>query len=77
MQLDDKNFMMQMFLGVVTDLIEPNMETAKAGEKAFHRDDVIELLGGEISLLDAGGRKQLAEAIFHVCAASVWGKADA
>jgi hypothetical protein len=64
---NQNNFASQMIAGVMSDLAEANSATAKEGHFAFDKADAVELLAGEISILDAGGRKQLAEAIYDLC----------
>jgi hypothetical protein len=61
------NFASQMVAGIVNDLAEASGATAKEGRIAYDSVDAVELLAGEISLLDAGGRKQLAQAIYDLC----------
>lgn len=70
--LDETNPLMTLFMGAVTDLLDARADDAVPGAAAFSRDEVVGLMADAIDQMDAGGRAELARAVFDLCAAQVW-----
>jgi len=68
--LNDDNSIMQLFLGVMTDHLE-GCDTAK--DIPFNKTDIVSGMSEAIADLDDEKRSSLANALFDLCAESVWG----